>query len=294
MLRQTGLLIAIFFSGFAAGAQQHSPGALHEHREAASDLEVTGLLRGVPRGESRFVSRAWIAGLPQSAVRMAQNDDFPGVPKAGVMVSGVPLDELARRLGSERSVSAIEAVCGDGYTATYSQEYIRQHRPLVVLTIAGLSLHRWAIEHRQYDAGPYFIGYGSFTPAFHVLSHKDQPLEPTGILELRFGTEEQVFADIAPIGTDGPTATTIEQGYRIARQNCLRCHNAGEHGGTKAAKSWSDLGIIAKNRPEHFDAWVKDPQSIDARAEMPANPTYDKATLTALQRYFAAFAVEAN
>lgn len=292
MSRQTGFLIAIVCGSFALAGQRLSPPVFHEHREAASDVEVTGRVKGVPLDGSRFVTREWIAGLPQVSVRLKQSDDFPELAKSGALLTGVYVDELARSLGAEASASAIEAICSDGYAATYSREYVRQHKPLFVLKVDGLSVHEWAVKNHLYDAEPYFISYRNFVPAFHVLSHKDQPLEPTNIVELRFGTEEEVYRAIAPKRIDGPNAIAVGEGYRIARQNCFRCHNAGDHGGTKAGKTWSTVGGDAKAKPEWFAAWVHDPQSMDAKAEMPPNKEYDRATLAALRRYFATFAVE--
>jgi cytochrome c1 len=46
------------------------------------------------------------------------------------------------------------------------------------------------------------------------------------------------------------------------------------------------LGKIATTKPAYFKAYIKDPQSESAYAEMPDFPDYDDATLAALTAYF--------
>jgi mono/diheme cytochrome c family protein len=72
----------------------------------------------------------------------------------------------------------------------------------------------------------------------------------------------------------------------MAKQNCLRCHNAGPYGGTKAGWSWETLSVVAKADPKTFKNYVHDPKSVNAKAKMPANPQYDAATLAVLAAYF--------
>jgi len=81
----------------------------------------------------------------------------------------------------------------------------------------------------------------------------------------------------------------VQGGYRIAQQNCLRCHNMGGEGGEKAARPWLVLAAWASASPEYFSAYVRDPKKKNRHAEMPGNPSYDGATIQALREYFATF-----
>lgn len=293
MIWRMGLLIAVSCGSFLIVGQKDVPSPFHRQRLAASDLEVSGMVTAIPHGESRFVSRDFLLSLPQVTVKIERHEDLPLVTREGVTVTGIYLDVLAKQLGALPESSAIEAICTDGYAAAFPAGYTRTHRPIFVLTVDGLSAHDWAVKNHTYDAGPYFVAYEHFVPAFQVLSHDERALEPDQLEKLLFSTKEELYGGIepkvaAPIAFDSP----VNSGYRIARQNCFRCHNAGEYGGTQAGKSWATLGKIAKERPEFFADWVRDPLAIDPQAKMPPNPAYDKATLTALTKYFETFAVE--
>jgi mono/diheme cytochrome c family protein len=287
--------IALALGGLLSAAGQGARPQLHQQREAVTDLEVTGLVPGVPPGESRFVSRAFLLGLPRITVHIDQFEDFSAITKPGIMVGGVYLDVLAARLGAPvTEPSAIEAICADGYAASFPSGYIGIHKPLFVLEIDGLSPHEWAEKHHEYDAGPYFVAYEHFMPHFKVLAHDDRPLEPDQITKLLFSTKAVIYAGIEPKEIHDPALgdSPVVSGFRIARQNCFRCHNSGEYGGTQAGLSWKKLGKIARARPEYFAEWVYDPQSIDSKSKMPANKNYDKATLDAITKYFATISTE--
>ena len=81
----------------------------------------------------------------------------------------------------------------------------------------------------------------------------------------------------------------VAQGYIIARQDCFRCHNSGAEGGTKAGRSWMQVGEMAMNDPLRFRAMIHDPKSVLPDAKSPAQPDYDNATLDALTAYFRTF-----
>ena len=280
------VILAISSSLIAAAPVPTKP-AFREHREAESDLKITGLIQDVPRGQSRFVPWKFLASLPEHEAIVAHNQNFPDLPQGALKIGGIYLDSLAEVLGAGRSTDVIEAVCKDGYTSTYTTEYVNQHHPIFALTVAGLTAHEWAKRNHQYDPGPYFITYEQFVPAFQILSHVDRPQEPAEVVELHFDKVERVYGSITPKQSDAhPADRETMQGFRIAQQNCFRCHNAGVYGGTKAGRSWHSLAKIAASRPEHFAAWIHNPQAIDPKAEMPPNLEYDQATLDALTRYF--------
>ena len=88
-------------------------------------------------------------------------------------------------------------------------------------------------------------------------------------------------------GLAGKIIAHLEQaGFRIAAQNCFRCHNAGEQGATKAGLSWGALGALAAASAHSFAAYIRDPRAKNPHAQMPGNPHYDEATVRALTAYF--------
>ncbi len=295
MLWRIALLISLGCTGPLLAGQTGVRPELHRQRKAATDLEVSGLIGGLPHGESRFVTRGFLLSLPRITVHLDQFEDFPALSKPGVMVTGVDLEVLAARLGAAfDDASAMEAICRDGYAAAYPVGYIRFHHPIFVLAIDGLSPHAWAVKHHAYDAGPYFIAYAHFEPHFRILAHDDRPLEPDQITKLLFSTKEAMYAGIEPReARETPLGVTpVVAGFRIARQNCFRCHNSGEYGGSQSGISWKKLGKIARERPQYFADWVHDPRTIDPQAKMPANLDYDQATLDAITKYFAVVTLE--
>jgi mono/diheme cytochrome c family protein len=150
--------------------------------------------------------------------------------------------------------------------------------------MGGKEPTQWARGADGEVFAPYFISHPSFTPAFHVLAHADQPQVPIGVVKLRFFDEDAELAPLKAAPSTGPAA----QGYRIAVQNCLRCHSAGPIGGSKSPYGWPQLAIIAQGNAAAFGKYIVQPNRVNPEATMPANPKYDAATVAALTAYFQA------
>jgi mono/diheme cytochrome c family protein len=262
---------------------------IHSQREAASDLEVTGLLSGLPEGAVGYVRYADLLSLPKVSAVIHGDENFHEL-KAGsaVTVTGVSLDVLAHALGALPSSDMIDAMCRDEYRAHYPANYLVEHHPILGLTINHQSTAQWAKQSHQYDPSPYFITHADFVPAFKVLAHEDRPQVPTNVLRLNFSTIAATYGAIAPRGTYAQNSPQ-EEGFTIARQNCFRCHNQGPYGGRKAGRTWATLSTWAREQPEYFKNYVRNPKSFEPMAKMPANPEYDRATLAALTAYFKTF-----
>jgi mono/diheme cytochrome c family protein len=279
------------FSAFPKA--QHNPASaeqstltLRTTRTSPFDLELTGDLRGMPSGESRFLTREDLLALPQNTYTVDDDSNFPGATK----VSGVSLDLLLARLSSSPQSDLVVAVCSDHYYGYYSHDYLAAHHPLLVLTINGQSPSGWPknVESRTAYVGPYLISHPKFVPAFQILSHADLAQIPWGVVRLEFRDEKNTFSAIAPHGPQSDSAS-VQAGYRIAQQNCFRCHNQGNEGGQKAGRTWEVLSAWAFASPQYFSAYVRDPRSKYPHANMPGFPNYDDATLLALISYFRTF-----
>ncbi len=260
--------------------------ALHRTRRSPLDLEVRGELSRLAPGTTRYVTREDLLALPQVAFTATDDANFTGPTR----ISGVPLEELVRHLVVSPDSDLIVAICEDQYRANYPRAYIAAHHPVLVLTINGKPPSGWPkdSEGHDKDMGPYMISHPSFSPAFKVLAHQDEPQIPWGVVRLEFRNEKAVFGAIAP---RGPRAAepAVQDGYRIAQQNCFRCHNLGQEGGQKAGYSWVVLAAWAAASPDNFSAYVRNPQTKNPHAQMPGNPTYDNATIQALLAYFRTF-----
>lgn len=254
---------------------------LHDARQTPDDLEVTGL----PGHATAYVSRAEMARLPQVKATVADDPDYAGVT---MHVTGVYLDVLAKALGAPKEDDLIDALCTDKYRSHYPADYIAAHHPIFVLTVDDMLPAAWAAKTHQDDPGPYYIVYEHYVPGFKVLSHADQPALPTNVFRLNFSTAAATFGAISP-GAQYRENEAVQQGFTIARQNCLRCHFSGVVGGKKSGRSWQELSNIARSRPEYFSSYIGDPKSQDPHSQMPGNPQYDAATRAALTSYFATF-----
>ena len=102
-------------------------------------------------------------------------------------------------------------------------------------------------------------------------------------------TRAKSSGPITPRGSFAPGSPVMD-GYRIAQQNCYRCHNMGAEGGHMASVAWPVLAAMAKGSPEFFAKYVRNPQVLNPHSRMAASPEYDDQTIAALRAYFATFA----
>jgi mono/diheme cytochrome c family protein len=259
-----------------------SPGprhlALMSQRSSPQDLEIAGDVPGVAAGATRFVSYAELSRLPQVSYTVRNDDNFSG----RVRLSGVSMDVLLAALGMNGRNELIAAVSGDGYEGHYTTAYRAAHHPFLVLRIGGREPAQWKPGPDGEKYTPYVISNPDFKPAFHVQAHEDLAQIPYGVTELKLYPEKATLAALEP---HGGGAAAME-GYRIAVQNCLRCHRAGTIGGTKSPFGWPQMGLVAKGKPVAFGRYVVRPQAVNPEAEMPPNPEYSAATIAALTAYF--------
>ena len=256
---------------FAAQA----PPPLHVSRQSATDLQIG----------SRYITYQELLQLPQEKFP-SDDSNFP----KPAQLSGVSLQELKKLYGAPGDL--VVALCQDGYRSNYSTAYLGAHHPVLVLTVDGKPQAQWPKSedenHVGVDMGPYLIADPHFKPSFKVLSHTDEPQIPFQVVKLEFRNEQQVFGAIAPHGNYAPGSPEVE-GYRIAQQNCFRCHNSGAEGGTKAQRPWTVLSTWATASPDYFKAYIRDPKSKNPKSQMQSFPNYDAATLNALTKYFQSF-----
>jgi mono/diheme cytochrome c family protein len=271
------------------GAQLVSRQILREQRRSGLDLEVAGDLAGLPAGSVRYIAREDLKALPQVTYTVRGDPNFAGA----VEVRGVELEVLAREFAGSGEKALIVAVSGDLYRAHYPQGYVQAHRPVLVMEIAGEGPASWpkSKEGSGSAMGPYLISHPHFTPSFKVLGNDEEAQIPWGVVRLEFRNEEAIFGEIVPRAVNAGEAE-VQAGYRIARQNCLRCHGPASYGRLKGQIAWSGIAFFADSSPRGFAAYVRNPQSVAPYAEMPGNPAYDDATVEALIAYFRTFLVK--
>jgi mono/diheme cytochrome c family protein len=270
---------------------KHETIALLKKRSAETDLEISGDLSGLPKGSRRFVAREELLKLHQVTFTVSDDANFTGPTE----ISGVTLEELGEQLsgtgrGAAQVGALVVAICSDQYRANYPQEYLSAHHPVLALKINGRDPSGWPKDSESHSQamGPYLISHERFVPRFKILAHADEAQIPWGVVRLEFRAEEKVYGAIAPRGPHAADESA-QDGFKIARQNCFRCHNRGDEGGTKAGRPWEVLAIWAQANPGHFAEYVWNPQKINPKSQMPGNPQYDDATMRALIDYFQTF-----
>jgi cytochrome c2 len=252
-----------------------APPSLHASRQSATDLQIG----------SQYISYQELLQLPQEKF-LSDDSNFP----KPAHLSGVSLQDLKKLYGAQGDL--VVALCQDGYRSNYSTAYLAAHHPVLVLTVDGKSQADWPKSedenHVGVDMGPYLIADPGFKPSFKVLSHTDEAQIPFQVVKLEFRSEHQVFGAIAPHGSFAPRSPE-EQGYRIAQQNCFRCHNSGAEGGQMAGITFTMIGMMAKSSPDFFAKYVRNPQALNAKSKMAGSPQYDDQTIAALRAYFTTF-----
>lgn len=258
-------------------------------RAAATDLEIGGDLASLPAGSTRYLSREDLLRLPQVTFTVANDPNFTKPTE----VSGVLLETLVHEISGSPDADLAIAISSDQYRGHYPRAYLREHHPLLVLKVNGQPPDGWPKDSEGHglDMGPYMISHQDFKPAFRVLAHEDEPQIPWGVVRIEFRDEKKVLSAIAPQGS-GESVARAQDGYRIAQQNCFRCHNMNDEGGRKAHRPWLVLAAWAESSPDYFAAYVRNPQAQNPRAQMTGNPGYDDATLQALIAYFRTFALQ--
>ena len=265
-----------------------SPDILHRERSSPGDLEVGVEFTDAPTLSTRYIRYEDLLRLPQETYTVSDDSNLP----AKTVISGVALETLARFLGQPPD-SFIAAICDDKYQAHYPHDYVAAHHPLLVLRINGQLHDRWPPSREGGALGSYLISHPFFKPAFKVLSYEDEPQIPYGLVGIEFHREKAVFGAIQPRAR-WRANEKVRKGYWIARQDCLRCHNMGAEGGTKAGRSWLKLAQRANEDGSRFRATIRNPKSVNPGAQMPAHSGYDDPTLDALTAYFKTFAVNGS
>jgi hypothetical protein len=249
------------------------------------DLKLVGDPLDTQKFKVESVSYEKLLKLPQVEYRVSDDSNFTRAVRLG----GVDLDVLLRSLAIDGRGVMIAADCDDGYEAHYTAEYRAAHHPFLVLTIDGRAPAELPRASDGGSYGPYLISHERFVPGFRILAHEEEAQIPNGVVELHFLPEKEVLRALLPPGENAPSAV-IKGTSTIALQNCLRCHNRGRFGGSKAGIDWQQMGAKARRDPQYFAAYIRDPQSVNPYAQMPGNSAYDAQTLQALTMYFQSFA----
>jgi mono/diheme cytochrome c family protein len=261
--------------------------ALRSTRSSEGDLEIGGELPGLSAGSVRYLRYEDLLALPQETFTVTDDSNFHGATE----ISGIALTELAGLFGDKAHSDLIAAICYDKYRAHYPNLYLSAHHPVLVLKINGQLRDKWPLSEYGGPLGPYLISHPSFKPSVSMAGLQEEPQIPFGVTRLDFRSESKVFGEILP-DDKWRSNLMVMKGYRVARQDCFRCHNSNGEGGEKAGRSWLVLGAWAASDPKRFEQYIHNPKDIQPDAKMPAHGDYDQMTLDVLTAYFKTFVPE--
>jgi len=275
--------LKMFFIGVAFLAVLSSAPALrafelHAERSSPFDLAVTGRLEGVPAGETRFLRRADLEQLPTRVLTL-KGEFVPGEQEVTVVMLNDVLEKLPRMADAD----ALIANCTDKYASIYTNKFMAEYKPFLVLAINGKGPETWPPEGLTFNPGPFVISI-----AKHLAPNAPELLDavnkrPWGVDTLEFINYAERF-DPWYSGALKEASPFLAEGRDIWVNSCFSCHNAAQHelGGTKAMRPIQILAMHAAFNPEYFKTYVREPKKINPMATMEAYPNYTDKQLDAV------------
>ena len=273
--------VAALFLVFAAVSTQALE--LHATRTSPTDLSLTGLLTGVPAGESRYVRWADLAQLPSPKLKLT-GEFGPGEQEVTVVF----LTELWKSLPLGAGADTLLATCTDGYASVYRATFIASHRPFLILAINGQGPEKWPPPGLKFNPGPYVISVSAdVAPAVAQLldaGHK----KPWGVSDLRVARYADAFAGLST-GSRAALSAPAIAGREIWVHSCASCHAGppATFGGTKSDRPFDVLAAHARYNPTYFKRYIRDPKGFAPSAKMEPHPHYSDAQLDALIAFLA-------
>lgn len=257
---------------------------LHAERSSPFDLTVTGRLEGVPAGSARYVRWADLRALPTH--RLVLDGEFV---KGEQVMTVVYLSDVWNALPKAKGADTVLATCTDGYTSVYTQPFIAENRPFVILEINGAGPDAWPPPGITYNPGPYVIfvstKVASTVGTLLDVGHK----RPWGVAAIELANYEERYAAIHR-GRWSRLSERATEGRQIWINSCASCHQGpgGIFGGTKSDRPFEVLAAHAGYNQAYFKRYVRDPQGVVAGAKMEAHPHYSEGQLDALIAFITA------
>jgi cytochrome c2 len=279
IFRPAAAALALLAAGPSARALE-----LHAARGSSFDLALTGLLAGVPAGETRYALWSDLRALPTTKVGI-DGEFVPGNQVLTVLF----LDDLWRALPVAPGGDTLLATCGDGYAAVFTKDFIARYRPFLVLEINGRGPQDWPPPGLDFNPGPYVVtvsaGLVPSVANFPDVEHK----KPWGVTTIEVasyaarykGVYSGKWASLTPSG---------ERGRETWINSCASCHQGpdGIFGGTKASRPFQVIAAYAGYDRAYFTKYVRDPKSLVACAKMEPHPRYTDAELADLIEFITA------
>jgi len=257
---------------------------LHAVRSSPYDLALTGLIPGVPAGETEYARWTDLLALPTT--KLTINGEFIPGPQT---VTVVFLDDLWKALSPGPGADTLLATCSDQYTSIFTASFIATYRPFLVLEINGMGPEKWPPPGLTYNPGPYVITVSAdLVPG--VASYRDlEHKKPWGVTTLEVASFSDKYKG-AYTGKWASLSQAAQRGREIWINSCASCHPgpAGTFSGTKAGRPFQVIAAYAGYDRGFFVKYVRDPKSLVASAKMEPHPDYTDAELSDLIEFITA------
>jgi cytochrome c2 len=279
MRRRLLALLALTLSGLPLTALE-----LHRERALPTDLALTGKLAGVPAGETRYVRWADLRGLTTTKVKLT-GEFVQGEQE----VTALFLSDLWSALPHAADADTLLATCRDGYTAVYRADFIKTHRPILVLEINGQGPDKWPPPGLKFNPAPYVVTVtAELAPVVATLldpGHK----KPWGTTTLEVANYAERYHD-AYSGKWAALSARAEAGREIWINSCASCHHGpgATFGGTKSDRPFEVLAAHAGYNAAYFKKYVRAPKTAMPGATMEAHPHYTDEQLNELIAFIVA------
>ena len=248
-------------------------------RSSSQDLEVFDIRPDGSASAPRYYRYEELLTLPLVTVKTTKDPNT----QQPATYTGVYFNDLIKALQSSPDQSVLGANCYDGYQQYYDPEYNEKHHPIFLLKYDGKAPDDWPKSEHDSPMGPYCVVHENFQPLERIYGYTESPRIPFGVVSVELTSYALSLGKF-----DAPKQSNPEvvKGEKIAIGSCVSCHNNGSAGGKMAQRPWQVLAANSIYNGDYFRQYVENPQKFKPNVAMPAHPTFDSATLDALQAYF--------
>jgi cytochrome c2 len=268
-LRVFTLLWVATFAGaaplFAAAAE------LQPRRTQPDDLAFSGPFRGVPVGETRYLSRASLLRVP--GVTRLRAKLTPKLPEAELTV--LPLPALLEALPIGGDADGLLLTCEDRWQSVLPLAFVRSHAPYLLLLYDGRTPAEGWPKFSDVEAfAPYYVDVDrAVHPAFDGIIDEGM-ISATQVIEIRAMNVSRHYAPFHA-GALGQLSPQADAGRKIFIRACNNCHQGpGGVGGNTSQRPLAVLQAHATANEDYFRKLVRKPKDFFPNTVMPPHPHF--------------------
>jgi cytochrome c2 len=270
----SGLLAALSMLASEAPAP-----VLQAARVQPDDLAFSGPFRGVPAGETRYLSRAALLRL--AGVKKLRAKLTPSLPEAELTVLPIPALLEAMPIGGD--ADGLLLTCEDRWQSVLPLAFVRSHAPYLLLLYEGRT---------PAEGWPKFSNVEAFAPYYVDVDHALHPgfdgiidegmISATQVIEFRAMNVGRHYAPFraGALAQLGPQA---DAGRKLFIRACNNCHQGpGGVGGNTSQRPLAVLQAHATTNADYFRKLVRKPKDFFPNTVMPPHPHFGEEQFSAL------------